>query len=246
MPDEKFDEGNDDQAFWVFAALSAQEYGFPQPSPPIPSWLIIAENAWQDFVTRWNTTTCNGGLKWQFYPQNAGYDYKSSISNGAFFQISARLARYTGNQTYVDWANKIWDWSSGVGLIDDAYTVFDGTDDTINCSRVDHDLWSYNIGSYLYGAAIMQNFTNGSTIWRERTEGLLNAATSIFFSPSSNATDVMFETQCEPENSCDTTITAICFCSNWYTASSFCCRSSTVLHRLRKQQLRRSLVLRWL
>ena len=47
----------------------------------------------------------------------------------------------TGNQTYFIWANKIYDWSVGVGLVDKDYNVYDGTDDTINCSQVDHDQW---------------------------------------------------------------------------------------------------------
>jgi mannan endo-1,6-alpha-mannosidase len=76
VPSESFDEGNDDQAFWVFAAMSAVEYGFPEPADPIPSWLTTIQNAWQLFTERWSTTNCNGGLKWQYYPANAGYFYK--------------------------------------------------------------------------------------------------------------------------------------------------------------------------
>lgn len=65
----------------------------------------------------------------QFYPSNAGYFYKNAISNGAFFQVSARLARFTGNQTYVDWAHKTWNWSQAIGLISPTYDVYDGTDE---------------------------------------------------------------------------------------------------------------------
>lgn len=202
MPVEAFDEGNDDQAFWVFAAMSAAEYSFPEPPAPIPSWITIVQNAWEDYVSRWNIASCNGGLKWQFYPQNAGYFYKNSISNGAFFQISARLARFTGNNTYLDWANTIWDWTSGVGLIDNIYNVFDGTDETINCSRVDHHQWTYNVGVFLYGAAILQNYTNGSAPWPERTAGLLDAATT-FITPFRNATNIIFEAECELDMSCN-------------------------------------------
>ena len=75
-PNEAFDEGNDDQAFWVFAALSAFEYGLPTPPAPIPSWLQIAVNAFNDYVHRWDHTSCGGGLKWQYHKSNAGYDYK--------------------------------------------------------------------------------------------------------------------------------------------------------------------------
>lgn len=61
--EEYFDTGNDDQAFWVFVAMSAAEYGFPRPPLPAPHWHVIVQNAWEDYVYRWNTTFCGGGLK---------------------------------------------------------------------------------------------------------------------------------------------------------------------------------------
>jgi len=202
MPSETFDEGNDDQAFWVLAATSAAEFGFQHPPSPYRCWQELCINAFNDYVRRWNTSTCGGGLQWQFYPANAGFYYKNAISNGAFFQLSARLARMTGNQTYSHWANKIYDWSTDIGLVDDIYNVFDGTDDTINCTGIDHNQWTYNLAVYLYGAAVMQNYTNASTIWVERTSGFLDA-TATFFSPFKNATNIMFEAQCELTSRCD-------------------------------------------
>lgn len=76
VPVEAFNEGNDDQAFWVFAALSAAEHAFPDPPSPYPPWIVTAQNAWELYVQRWNTTNCNGGLKWQFHPENKGFYYK--------------------------------------------------------------------------------------------------------------------------------------------------------------------------
>lgn len=103
MPNQQFDEGNDDQAFWGFACMSAAEKNYPAPSGEY-SWIQLTENLWNTQVYRWDTSSCGGGLRWQIFPSNKGYDYKNSISNGAFFQLSARLARFTGNQTYLDWA----------------------------------------------------------------------------------------------------------------------------------------------
>lgn len=145
---------------------------------------------------RWDLTSCNGGLKWQIFKSNLGYNYKNAIANGGLFQLAARLARHTGNQSYVDWAEKSWNWSRSIGLVDARYNVYDGTDDTKNCSKVDHGQWSYNLGMFLYGSAMLQNFTNGSTLWTTRTTGLLEAA-ATFFSPFPNSTDIMFEAECE-------------------------------------------------
>ncbi|RVX75559.1 hypothetical protein B0A52_00912 [Exophiala mesophila] len=203
LESERFDEGNDDQAFWVFAAMSAAEYSLPQPPAPIPPWIRIAQNAWESFASRWMLSTgCNGGLKWQFHAENAGWYYKSTISNGCFFQLSARLARFTGNDTYLHWANRIWDWSEGVGLIDSAYNVYDGTDELINCSAIDHHQWSYNVGVYLYGAASLQNYTR-SRLWLNRTLGLLDSV-NTFVTPFPNSTNIIVEAACELNNKCNT------------------------------------------
>jgi mannan endo-1,6-alpha-mannosidase len=109
-------------------------------------------------TTRWDTTTCGGGLRWQIYTFNTGYTYKNSVANGCFFNIASRLARYTGNQTYADWAEKIWDWETSVGLIDDGYNVYDGSSDLTNCSTVDKLQWTYNTGLYMFGSAMMYNY----------------------------------------------------------------------------------------
>lgn len=200
--------GNDDQGFWALAVLSALEYGYPTGPSGSPTWLELAENVFNTMVPRWDNGTngsCGGGLKWQIFSYNAGYDYKNSVSNGAFFQIAARLAHYTGNSTYSDWANVIWDWTTRVGLISPSYMVYDGTSDTQNCTSLDHLQWTYDPALFLYGTAMMYNFTNGTEAqkWANRTTGLLNATAGVFFSPMSNSTNIMYEPSCEPAGTCD-------------------------------------------
>lgn len=188
-------------AFWAFGAMSAEEYGWPEPPEPYPTWLVVCDNVFNDFVGRWDlaSATCGGGLKWQIFESSAGYYYKNSISNGGFFQLAARLWRHTGNSTYYKWAEEIWTWSMTIGLIsnvDGKYAVFDGADETLNCTSLDHTQWSYNTAIYLHGAAVLANTTTQSTNWTARTIGLLNGA-ATFLSPFQNATDVMYEQQCE-------------------------------------------------
>jgi mannan endo-1,6-alpha-mannosidase len=155
--------GNDDQSFWALSAMTAAEYGFPDPPADGPQWVALAQAVFNSQAARWDTVTCNGGLKWQIFPFNGGYNYKNSISNGCFFNIAARLGRYTGNATYVEWAQRTWDWTNRVGLIEDredGYHFYDGQDDRLNCSETDHVQWSYNAGIYLYGAAMMYNIVS--------------------------------------------------------------------------------------
>jgi mannan endo-1,6-alpha-mannosidase len=151
-------EGNDDQGFWGMAAMSAAEMNFENPDAGQPGWLALAQGVFNDMAGRWDDSTCGGGLRWQIFTFNQGYTYKNSIANGCFFNIAARLAAYTGNQTYADWATKTYDWMDSVGLIGDGYEIYDGTSDTENCTVIDHARFSYNQGIYLFGAAMMYNY----------------------------------------------------------------------------------------
>ncbi len=150
-------KGNDDQAFWAFAAMSAVEMKYPEEPPPSPSWLSLVQATFNLQANRWDTEHCNGGLRWQIFPLNKGWDYKNSISNGGFFQIGARLARYTRNATYAEWAEKTWDWMESTVLFTENYNIYDGIKIN-NCSRPDPIQWTYNVGVFLMGAANMYNY----------------------------------------------------------------------------------------
>lgn len=157
-PNQTKDEGNDDQGFWGMAAMLAAETNFQNPPAGQPQWLALAQAVFNEMASRWDTTTCAGGLRWQIFPFNSGFTYKNSIANGCFFNLAARLARYTGNSTYATWANTIWDWENSVALIDSSYNIFDGTSDVQNCTVVTKLQWTYNAGIYLHGAANMFNY----------------------------------------------------------------------------------------
>ncbi|KAL5115883.1 hypothetical protein ACEQ8H_006199 [Pleosporales sp. CAS-2024a] len=179
--------------------MSALEYQFPDPNKAPTAYLDVAVNSFNNIMGRWDNTSCGGGLKWQIYPENSyGYDYKNAISNGCAFALGARLARYTGNQTYATQAIKAYDWTKKVGLISDHYEVFDGTDDKKNCTKVaDTTQWSYNSAMFLHGSAVMYDITNGNSTWKDRVSGFLSNAEKVFFTPYDNATNIMFESACE-------------------------------------------------
>ncbi|MCJ1381010.1 hydrolase 76 protein [Xylographa soralifera] len=202
-PAEAGQEGNDDQFFWAAAAMTAAERNFTTPSTPTSRWLQLATSVFNDQAQRWNTATCGGGLKWQIYPSNTGYDYKNTAANGGFFHLAARLFRYTHNATYLAWATTSWDWMTDIGLIDPtSYTVYDGTQDAQNCTQVNEAIFSYTHGMLLAGCASLSNATAGSALWTSRAAGLL-AASARFFAPFPNASLVMYEPACEPQGVCD-------------------------------------------
>ncbi|KAK2794610.1 hypothetical protein FQN51_000779 [Onygenales sp. PD_10] len=189
--------GNDDQALWGLAALSAAEYSFDSPGSDEPQWLDLAKAVFDNLVRRWDAKTCDGGLRWQLMPLNNGYDYKSSMANAAFIDLSSRLARYTKNETYSDWAGKAWDWMSEIGFITEDFKVFDGADANTNCEDIDKIQWSLNSGLLLSGTANLYNSTDGDSTWKSRIEGLVKGL-DVFFKD-----DVMIEVACEKYHKCN-------------------------------------------
>lgn len=159
-PNQTLTTGNDDQGFWGMAAMGAAELNFPDPPTGQPQWLALAQAVFETQVARWDTTTCGGGLRWQVFWFNAGYNYKNTISMGCFFNLAARLARYTGNATYAEWAVKAWDWTTEVGLISPKMEFFDGTDVLLHCAELNRLEWSYNAGVFLHGAANMYSYVS--------------------------------------------------------------------------------------
>jgi len=214
-PNQTKTEGNDDQGFWGLAAMSAAELNYPNPSADEPQWLALAQAVFNTQAARWDTTSCGGGLKWQIFTFNNGYNYKNSISNGCFFNLGARLAKYTDNATYAEWASKTWDWVSAIGLLDKEYKIYDGTDDNLNCSQINGIQWTYNAGVYLLGAATMYNYTNGSALWEGRVRGILNASDVFFLN------GVMSDVACESNGKCDNDQMSFkAYLSRWMAATT--------------------------
>jgi mannan endo-1,6-alpha-mannosidase len=148
--------GNDDQGFWGMSAMLAAELNFQNPPPESPQWLALAQAVFNtQAAPDRHDEYCNGGLRWQIPPSNRGYDYKNSIANGIFFNLGARLARYTNNETYSNWATETWDWMRGVGFLDENYNIYDGAHVQTNCTNIDRAQFSYNTAVMLQGAAFM-------------------------------------------------------------------------------------------
>lgn len=202
---------NEDIFHWAATALSAAERNFPQPDDDVPSWLEMSRSAFDRLADEWSDDTCSGGLPWE----RNGRSYKNAATNGGLFQLAARLARATDDDggKYVEWAGKAWDWTVDVGLLTKDYYIFDGAHGDNNCKDVNKAQWTYTTGIYLYGAAVMANYT-GEKKWTERAEGLLSA-TEIFLSNNTLLDDgdeaeegILWEVPCERINTCNTDMRA--------------------------------------
>jgi mannan endo-1,6-alpha-mannosidase len=176
-PNVSKQEGNDDQMAWGFAAMTAAEYKFPNPPADKPQWLALAQGVWNSQQLRWDTQYCDGGLRWQIFTFNLGYDYKNTPSNAGFMNLGARLYAYTGNKTYADWSVKTWNWMYNLGYIggNRNYSVFDGGGIDSNCTQVNPIQWTYSAGMLLNACAVMWNVT-GDQEWYDRAIGIWNSS----------------------------------------------------------------------
>ncbi|CCD27275.1 putative mannan endo-1,6-alpha-mannosidase NDAI_0K00840 [Naumovozyma dairenensis CBS 421] len=194
-------EGNDDQGVWGLTLMGAAERNFTDPDDGTPGWLAMTQAVFNTMNARWDSAHCGGGLRWQIFTWNSGYNYKNTISNACLFQLAARLGRYTGNTTYLEVAEKVFTWLVDVGyvLLDDTANVFDGAEIDSNCTDMTQIEWTYNHGVVLGGAAYMYNATNGSSDWESRVTKLLKGATTYFF----DSNGIMFENACQEYNTCN-------------------------------------------
>ncbi|KAF9873850.1 hypothetical protein CkaCkLH20_08584 [Colletotrichum karsti] len=192
-PNSTLEAGNDGQCFWGSAALQAAEYQLPNYDGRA-SWIELAKNVWTEQSSDLRQDgTCGGGLRWQFASFIEGYDWKQATANACHLTMGARLARFTGNATYAEHSEKTWDWLSNVGLIDNkTMAVYDGTSVEKNCTNINKAQWSMNVASLVEGAAFMYNFTNGSDIWRDRTQKLTDSLLKTFFPKG-----IAYEVACE-------------------------------------------------
>ncbi|KAM4065860.1 glycosyl hydrolase family protein [Hirsutella rhossiliensis] len=186
--------GNDDQGFWGMSAMLAAENKFPNPPDDKPQWLALAQAVWNTMADpSRHDETCNGGLRWQIPFSNAGYNYKNTIANGCYFNIGARLARYTHNKTYAEHADQTWNWLWGTGYIDNkSWRVYDGAHVDRNCTDINKATFSYNTAVMLQGAAFMYNFTDGEKKWADRVEKLTEVILTDFFPKN-----IAYEVPCE-------------------------------------------------
>ena len=152
--------GNDDQAFWGLSAMLAAENNFPDPPSDKPQWLELAQAVWnRQALPERHDSDCGGGMRWQIPRVNVGYDYKNTIANACFMNIGARLARYTGNQSYANSASQTWDWLWKVNYIDhDTYSVYDGGHVEKQCKDIGKTTFGANGAVLIQAVAYMYNF----------------------------------------------------------------------------------------
>lgn len=163
----------------ALSAMLATETGYTDPPQDQPQWLSLVQAVFNEQThtdRRVPDGNCEWGLRWQVYPSNNGYNYINSkcdrreccsqvlvntshlaIANACYFNIGARLARYTDNDTYAELANRTWHVLSSLGYVDEEWNVYDGAH-LPDCSDINKAQFSYNAAMLIQGCAFMYDY----------------------------------------------------------------------------------------
>jgi predicted alpha-1,6-mannanase (GH76 family) len=156
----------DDNGWWALAWVAA--YDLTRDN----RYLNAARTIFARNAAAWNDTSCHGGLPW-----HTTSSYKNAITNELFLTLAALLHQRTpGEQvSYLNWAQKEWEWFSARGLIGPGGLVNDGL--TAACQNNDGTTWTYNQGVILGGLAALFEIT-GDRGYLTQGESIASAAVS--------------------------------------------------------------------
>ncbi len=190
------DKYYDDEGWWAIAWMKAYDL-----TKKI-DYLNMARTLFNDMAGGWDTT-CGGGIWW-----SKDKNYKNAIANELFLEVAVRLHQRISGDTvgggggpqhtsYIDWANKEWNWFKNTGMINSSNLVNDGLDSG-TCKNNGLTPWTYNQGVILGGLTDMYKITYDSSYLRQ-AEAIADAnnITNV------DDNDVLYEKGCEPTASCD-------------------------------------------
>ncbi len=112
-----------------------------------PKYLATARAIHAHMTRNWRPEK-GGGVMWA---EDADKQVPNAITNNLYLILSARLRQQTGEQSYLDWAERSLAWIREQRL-------FDGTG-VVDAPKHEGDYWTYNQGTYLGGLTAMSEAT---------------------------------------------------------------------------------------
>ncbi len=151
----------DDDGWWALAWIKAYDLTGET------RYLDMAKSIFQDMKQGWDNT-CGGGVWWK-----KDRTYKNAITNELFITVAARLHLRTpgdrGSGSYLDWAQRGWNWFKTTGMINERSLINDGLNSA--CRNNGDTTWTYNQGVILGGLVDLYKSTGDAA--------LLNQANAI-------------------------------------------------------------------
>jgi predicted alpha-1,6-mannanase (GH76 family) len=185
----------DDEGWWALAWIKAYDLTHTA------DYLMMAKTLFNEMATGWDST-CGGGLWW-----SKEKTYKNAVSNELFLEVALRLHQRTPsdmvggggsayNTSYIDWANREWQWFKSSGMLNSSNLINDGLD-TSTCKNNGDPTWTYNQGVILGALTDFYQITH-DTSYLTQAEAIADANTVT------NVDDqgILYEQNCEATESC--------------------------------------------
>ena len=155
----------DDDEWWALAWIDAYNLTGNQ------AYLNMAVTIANYVETMWDGT-CGGGL-WS----DTTKSYKNAITNALYVRLTAELhVAVSGDSTWLNQANSVWNWFQNSGMINGSGLVNDGLNSS-TCGNNGGTVWTYNQGMTI-GAATEMYRATGNSGDLSTAERLANSAIS--------------------------------------------------------------------
>ena len=147
----------DDEGWWALTWIKAYDLTGEL------RYLNMAKTIFNDMKGGWDST-CGGGIWWSKQRK-----YKNAIANELFLAIAAKLHLRTSSDTgagsYLDWAQREWNWFKNTGMINRDNLINDGLDS--NCKNNGQLTWTYNQGVILGGLVDLYRSTQDRSLLKQ-------------------------------------------------------------------------------
>eukprot|EP01060_Flectonema_neradi_P033817 TRINITY_DN5773_c0_g1_i1.p1 TRINITY_DN5773_c0_g1~~TRINITY_DN5773_c0_g1_i1.p1 ORF type:complete len:389 (+),score=73.68 TRINITY_DN5773_c0_g1_i1:119-1168(+) len=120
-----------------------------------PGYLNRSIAAFNEMSTVWDDH-CGGGLWW-----DRKKSYKNAITNELFLTLAMRLHSATGDDTYLNWGTRTWNWFYNSAMPSSNNLIRDGLQN--DCTSTG-EYYTYNQGVLLHGLSALYSVTKNETI----------------------------------------------------------------------------------
>ncbi len=156
----------DDDGWWAMAWIKAYDLTRNQ------KYLDMAKTIFTRMTGGWSEE-CGGGIYWASPKAGAvGNSNKNAIPNSLFLQVAAKLHQRTpgdsGSGSYLEWAEREWDWFKNTGMLTENHQVVDGLTNLTACTA-GGPIFTYNQGVLMGGLVDLAQSTGDDSLLDEAT-----------------------------------------------------------------------------
>jgi predicted alpha-1,6-mannanase (GH76 family) len=161
----------DDDGWWALSWIKAYDLSGQA------KYLDMAKTIFERMTGGWDAK-CGGGLYWASAKAGSvGLKSKNAIPNSLFLQIAAKLHQRTsgdvGPGSYLDWAQREWNWFKSTGMLAANHQVVDSLNNLTDC-KPSGPAFTYNQG-VLLGALVDLAASDGDSSLLDEADAIARA-----------------------------------------------------------------------